>query len=88
VAIEFIVQHFTWSLRSLFPLAHLLTLQLLFRYLLFGRLVILNLRDNLLLLTENHFQVARGAHVRIDPTMGAVGSSAHVWCTVNLIVRT
>lgn len=72
------------GITRLFPLCHLLAGQLLLRNLLFGGFVILHFGYNILLLTENYFQVARGAHVRVDSTMSTVGSSAHVRSTVNL----
>ena len=40
--------------------------------------------ESLLLLDQADLNVARAAHVRIDPTMGPVGSTPHLRSTVHL----
>lgn len=42
--------------------------------------------NNLLLLSEDHFNVAWGAHVRVDASVGTVSASAHLWGLVHLDV--
>uniref|UniRef100_A0A5F9CBV9 Secreted protein n=1 Tax=Oryctolagus cuniculus TaxID=9986 RepID=A0A5F9CBV9_RABIT len=44
------------------------------------------LRNNLFLLSEDHLDVARGAHVRVDPAVGSVGPAAHLGGLVHLDV--
>jgi hypothetical protein len=68
----------------LFPLLQPLTGLLLFRDLLLGRLLLLYFSNNVFLFAEDDFNVAWGAHVRVDPTMGAVCSSSHVRGSVDL----
>merc|ERR1712221_8344 len=42
--------------------------------------------NNLFFLRKNHFDMARTAHVRIDPSMGTVCPTSHVRSTVHLNV--
>lgn len=42
--------------------------------------------NNLLLLSEDHLDVAGGAHVGVDAAMGAVGASPHLGGLVHLDV--
>lgn len=69
---------------NLFPLGELLAGQLLLGDFLLRGLIILNLGDNILLLSEDNFQVAGGAHVRVDSSVSTVCAATHVWGSVNL----
>ena len=70
--------------KTLLPLGHLLTSQLLFGDLLLGGFIILNFGNNILLFRQDNFQMARAAHVWVDTTMSTVGTTTHVWSPVNL----
>lgn len=70
--------------KNLFPLGQLLASQLLFGNLLLGGLIILDFGNDILLFRQDNFQMARAAHVWVDSSVSAVGTTTHVWSTVNL----
>lgn len=71
---------------NLFPGHEFLFLQFLLRYLFLLCNLLFWLWNDLFLLSEDHLNVAGGAHVWVNPAMSSVGSSAHLRYLVHLDV--